>query len=52
MALINPYIHFNGNTEEALTFYKSVSGGEFENISRYVAGYLNEKDIHYFARIS
>jgi predicted 3-demethylubiquinone-9 3-methyltransferase (glyoxalase superfamily) len=29
MAKINPYIHFNGNAEEAFTFYKSVFGGEF-----------------------
>jgi PhnB protein len=35
MALINPYIHFNGNAEEAFTFYKSVFGGEFTKISRY-----------------
>ena len=35
MAAINPYIHFNGNAEEAFTFYKSVFGGEFANISRY-----------------
>ncbi|MDR7370048.1 VOC family protein [Flavobacterium aquidurense] len=35
MATINPYIHFNGNAEEAFTFYKSVFGGEFANISRY-----------------
>lgn len=28
MALINPYIHFNGNAEEAFTFYKTVFGGE------------------------
>jgi len=35
MALINPYIHFNGNAEEAFTFYKSVFGGEFEKIARY-----------------
>ncbi len=33
MALINPYIHFNGNAEEAFTFYKSVFGGEFAKIS-------------------
>lgn len=32
MASINPYIHFNGNAEEAFTFYKSVFGGEFERI--------------------
>jgi PhnB protein len=35
MALINPYIHFNGNAEEAFTFYKSVFGGEFAKVMRY-----------------
>jgi uncharacterized glyoxalase superfamily protein PhnB len=35
MALINPYIHFNGNAEEAFTFYKSIFGGEFTKIMRY-----------------
>ena len=35
MALINPYIHFDGNTEEAFTFYKFVFGGEFAEIMRY-----------------
>ncbi len=35
MANINPYIHFNGNAEEAFTFYKSVFGGEFAKIIRY-----------------
>jgi PhnB protein len=35
MALINPYIHFNGNAEQAFTFYKSVFGGEFAKIARY-----------------
>lgn len=35
MALINPCIHFNGNAEEAFTFYKSVFGGEFARIMRY-----------------
>jgi PhnB protein len=35
MARINPYIHFNGNAEEAFTFYKSVFGGEFSRILRY-----------------
>jgi len=34
MALINPYINFNGNAEEAFTFYKSVFGGEFTMIVR------------------
>ena len=35
MALINPYIHFNGNAEEAFTFYKSVFGREFTKVMRY-----------------
>ena len=35
MALINPSINFNGNAEEAFNFYKSVFGGEFENIVRF-----------------
>jgi len=35
MATINPYINFNGNAEEAFTFYKSVFGGEFTTVSRF-----------------
>ncbi len=35
MASINPYIHFNGNAEEAFTFYKSVFGGEFATLVRF-----------------
>ena len=35
MALINPYINFNGNAEEAFNFYKSVFGGEFANVMRF-----------------
>jgi PhnB protein len=35
MAQINPYIHFNGNAEEAFTFYKSVFGGDFAMIMRF-----------------
>ena len=34
MATINPWINFNGNAEEAFTFYKSVFGGEFTKITR------------------
>ena len=34
MALINPHINFNGNAEEAFTFYKSVFGGEFSKLVR------------------
>jgi PhnB protein len=35
MPTINPYINFNGNAEEAFTFYKSLFGGEFESIVRF-----------------
>ncbi len=35
MALINPHYNFNGNAEEAFTFYKSVFGGEFAMIIRF-----------------
>jgi PhnB protein len=35
MALINPHINFNGNAEEAFTFYKSVFGGEFAKVVRF-----------------
>ncbi len=34
MATINPSINFNGNAFEAFTFYKSVFGGEFTNVTR------------------
>lgn len=35
MTTINPYINFNGNAEEAFTFYQSVFGGEFTKIIRF-----------------
>jgi len=35
MAQINPHINFNGNAEEAFTFYKSVFGGDFAKIIRF-----------------
>ena len=35
MARINPHINFNGNAEEAFTFYRSVFGGEFAKIIRF-----------------
>ena len=35
MAHINPHINFNGNAEDAFTFYKSVFGGEFAKIIRF-----------------
>lgn len=35
MASLNPYLNFNGNTEEAFNFYKSVFGGEFLTLQRF-----------------
>jgi len=35
MRTINPWINFNGNAEEAFTFYKSVFGGEFKKMVRF-----------------
>ena len=35
MRAINPWINFNGNAEEAFTFYQSVFGGEFTKIIRF-----------------
>ena len=35
MATINPILTFDGNTEEAFNFYKSVFGGEFQSLMRW-----------------
>jgi len=35
MKAANPYLTFNGNTEEAFSFYRSVFGGEFPMVLRY-----------------
>lgn len=35
MATANVYLNFNGNTEEAFNFYKSVFGGEFTSLQRF-----------------
>jgi PhnB protein len=35
MQNIDIYLHFNGNSEEAFSFYKSVFGGEFIAVQRY-----------------
>jgi PhnB protein len=56
MTTINPYINFNGNAEEAFTFYKSVFGGEFETLVRFkdLAGPdfpVDEKDANKIMRI-
>jgi PhnB protein len=35
MPLINPHINFNGNAEEAFTFYRSIFGGTFARVIRF-----------------
>lgn len=35
MKAVNPYLNFNGNTEEVFNFYKSVFGGEFISLMRF-----------------
>ena len=35
MPALNPYLNFNGNTEEVFNFYKSVFGGEFATVMRF-----------------
>ncbi|MDX2245419.1 MAG: VOC family protein [Bacteroidia bacterium] len=35
MFSLHPYLNFNGTTEEAFNFYKSVFGGEFTGFQRF-----------------
>lgn len=35
MPVLNPYLNFPGNTEEAFNFYRSVFGGEFIVVQRF-----------------
>ncbi len=35
MTAVNPYLNFNGNTEDAFNFYRSVFGGEFQALQRF-----------------
>jgi PhnB protein len=48
MGTVNPYLNFNGNTEEAFNFYKSVFGGEFLAVMRFKdnaeCGHVSEAD--------
>jgi PhnB protein len=54
MASYHPYLNFNGNTEEAFNFYKSVFGGEFLALQRFhdvpdsgnIPEHLKDKVIH------
>lgn len=41
MISLSPYLQFNGECEEAMTFYKDCIGGEFEFISYYKDGPTN-----------
>jgi PhnB protein len=57
MALINPHINFNGNAEEAFTFYKSIFGGEFAMVMRFKdltspQNPINEKEAHKIVHIA
>ena len=35
MKSVNPYLNFQGNTEEAFNFYRSIFGGEFTTVFRF-----------------
>ncbi len=60
MRNITPYLHFKGNAEEAMNFYKSVFGGEFSGFQRYrdvpggekMAAHDRERMIHISLQIS
>ncbi len=48
---MNPYLNFNGNTEDAFNFYKSIFGGEFTALQRFgdapnIPSHLKEKIMH------
>jgi PhnB protein len=32
---VNPYLNFNGTTEEAFNFYRSIFGGDFVGVQRF-----------------
>lgn len=56
MYSVNPYLNFQGNTEEAFLFYKSVFGGEFTSVMRFKdtaeAEKMNEADKEKIMHIS
>ncbi len=35
LAAVNPYLSFNGNCEVAFNFYKSIFGGDFDEVYHY-----------------
>jgi PhnB protein len=56
---VNPYLNFDGNTEEAFNFYRSVFGGEFLQLVRFkdfgaganAMGDLNDDDLNKVAHV-
>jgi PhnB protein len=56
IAKINSYLNFNGNTEEAFSFYKSVFAGEFAILLRYKdtpeAGKVTQGDLEKIMHIA
>ena len=56
MKIINPYLNFNGNTEEAFKFYQSVFGGEIPVIMRFKdteeAGKVKPEDLEKIMHIA
>lgn len=48
MATLNPYLNFNGNTEETFTFYKSVFGGDFSDWMRFKDSLHRQKTVRKF----
>ncbi len=59
MKSISPYLHFEGNAEEAFNFYKSIFGGELQSVQRYrdnpqapESSHLKEEDMDKIMHIS
>ena len=46
IASFSPYLHFNGNCEEAINFYAKVFDGTIQYMSRYSEGEFTGKVMH------
>lgn len=59
MKSVNPYLNFDGDTEEAFKFYRSVFGGDFLQLVRFkdfggdggAMGNLSEEDLNKIAHV-